>query len=360
MTETLVFITNVKSPYMYDIKHILALLTGLPYRFRYREKWVDPKLQGQSDSLVGRELLLVARDVSSNRLYPLRWANITDLQIIGDIYYFEYEVAEIAKYPDAPDAMQSCLNRFNDTLSESYPRLPAKVQEGREDTGLFAFECDIGPCGVDKSEGPEDIAWARAVRAIAEVAEYEGEEFIKIAAVAAIGGESSPVKDGHLLTNGNTSYQVRVLQYTPNPGTAPVSAHEIVLSGPDEHIRPIRDRRRVVGKYDLLKFEFRTSDVRAKTKTYLTIKSAPDPDYEQRELDLPLLLKPKHNWAHVLGLLLTGLGGIVLLLWSSLMEWVGGGPRVGLEELRDVVGIIMLIVSIVGARTWTSALGGRP
>ena len=50
MAETLIFITNVKSPYMYDIKHILALLAGLPYRFRYREQWVDPKLQGQSDS----------------------------------------------------------------------------------------------------------------------------------------------------------------------------------------------------------------------------------------------------------------------------------------------------------------------
>ena len=107
------FIINSIDPYCWDLNHILALPSGFVYRNRWLKKWIALDLQNEIKSLQSKRVLLILRDYENDELIPVRWGRIILAQLIGKVYYFEYQLEDIIDYDSDKSARDAQIQAFN-------------------------------------------------------------------------------------------------------------------------------------------------------------------------------------------------------------------------------------------------------
>lgn len=95
--RVLVAITGSQKPYVYDLPQILALPASLEFRFRYRDRWLDPEVRKQvNQSVTSEPILLVFWSQKTKRLIPLRWARLQSLVKYGPVTYCSFTLRSFA------------------------------------------------------------------------------------------------------------------------------------------------------------------------------------------------------------------------------------------------------------------------
>jgi len=291
----LLCIISAHIPYKYDLNSILALPDGAPYRARWREKWVQPELRARIQANNNsKKMLLILRDPESERLFPLRWVNITRAQKISTVYFFEYSLKEYVFYPDAEKACIDGIDAFNSAFRSHHQ----EYFVSNADSKLFVFESPIIP--EISNENAEDglTLWGRIVRTVSQIETLKGDEFLKIVSIEALGKKKEHVSNGYLQLNTKSLYSLSIFQLIPHPHSDPPPQHSLELRAPEEHITILRTRQVAVGKYDTLTFLFRTLNLPNGAPSFLDIKqisnmiSTDDPP----SIYLPVYVKRRMSW----------------------------------------------------------------
>jgi len=319
----LTFVISARLPYQYDIKNILALPSGLSYRTRWRERWVQPELRSSLDELTGGRALFMLRDPENERVYPLRYARVLSARKISEVYYFESSLSNLVVYPSAELAAAEYVDECNHRLAADHGNFGYGGPENGD--RRYVFRSDTDPACSDR-RGLDDLdAWGRVVQAIASVSAFAGDEFLRVVGIAELERSPRPVADGHIVLDAGVLYSLEVFQTVAPPHPKPPRAHDVQLLAPDEHISLLHSRQRAVGNYDALKFLFRTAELHRPELSFVEVQPLPPAHTENTQgrqpapsLYLPVHIAPKLTWLSA-ARLLVAVSSLVVFLFPEVL-----------------------------------------
>jgi len=345
MNDHYCFIINSIDPYCWDINHILALPSGFSYRNRWRQKWVDPSLVDNIQSLVSQRVLLILRDYDKDRLIPVRWGRISFAQRIGQVFYFEYDLENLVDYNADSNARTAEIDAFNRTFLERHPGMQRAV---RQDIAPSVFVSRVG--GTLRSAPDIDLdKWGSVVSAVGEVDAYKGVEFLKIVELSSSHRERVNIRESKYELKPNTVYEMRIFQLVPNPG-GEVQPHDIELNTLADQILVLRGQQRAVGLYDMLRFIFKVQDVRPGETSFVEVRHTPHPTRGESAIPsmyLPVAIKSQPRISYIIRLLVT----IVTLVFTFSPD-LFGVLSIDPETIRSIAIVLFILLVIGWRRVW--------
>lgn len=341
----LVMITNSIQPYCYDIAHVLGLPINFKHRFRYRDRWV--KLHENIGSLKSRPALLVLRDHDTGKLIPVRFVIIDTVVRVGDINYIDFRVQEYApveKLDEISIEIETWL------ASNTHANPPGQA------LSCLLFDAETieveGVVGSSKTDFYSE--WSMLLERLGKLECYKDFGFIRIIKVVDV---KQRVATASYDSSGEYSYKLRpnrlyfleAIQHTPwniNVTEAISQPYDVELKAEINEIDVLRKIQRVVGKYDLLRFIFKTPEGYKNRNSFLELES------KQEELStkfrLPALFLPvriEAPWSvRVIRWIRTTLEGLAILsviASNPLSAWLGAEA----EWVRVVALIVLVFVA---------------
>lgn len=260
-------------PYCFDLNEIMALPAGFRYRNRFDLQWIEPNLRQDPESLIGKRILIILRDVTNNRLVPVRWGKLFNVERVGKVALFEYHLDELVAYNNADNVrLQEIIDRTK-TFADNHAWLPGAAGQPLDKPSVF--ESTVG-AGLPVVDAANLTAWGNAVSALATAPVYEGIEFLKIVALRSADGSPAPVVNESFLVKPNSVYELKVFQHVPEPGQAEIPSHSLELNTFSGHVTALRSRLQAVGKYDMLTFVVKVLALSPGDQTAMEIPHMPD------------------------------------------------------------------------------------
>lgn len=333
--EHVCFIIHSHQPYCFDLNEMLALPSGLRYRNRFDNQWIQPNLRNGVENLIGERVLVILRDVENNTLIPVRWGAITIVQSIGKIVYFEYLLGDLVEYGTAANVRQQEILDRTATLSAEHGWLPGTAGQPMVDPSVFKSTAGSGFPTI----GAANLtAWGNAISAIATAPIYRDVEFLKIVDLVGPDGAEAEIINESYRVDRNTVYALRVFQHVPSPTMQSFPAHSIEVNTFSQHVVALRSKQRAVGKYDMLTFVLRVLNLGPGERTAMEIPHIPDIATNKQALTsiyLPLVVRP----ARPARLALTGLillASLVLMFFPTLTRLPG-------DLVRNVATVVFVL-----------------
>ncbi len=270
-----VMITNSIVPYCYDIGHVFGLPKGFSHRFRYRQRWI--KLKQDIRDIRGKDGVVVLRHFETGKLIPIRRVRFQDVVSIGDIHYIEFEVDDYLVEQEAHEVAEKVARQIR--------------EKSFANTGGASLEClvlEVADLGTKKGGISEEKAygvWTTTLRELGRFECYKDFGFLRIIGVrdakyvAAVVAKDETGKNSYHLKPGNL-YFLEVVQHIPweiEKTEAIVDPYEAELKAETGEILILRGVQRVVGKYDLLRFIFKTASGETRRQTFILKNALLDP-----------------------------------------------------------------------------------
>lgn len=294
VTAPVALVTNSIVPYCYDVAKLLALPTGLPYRFRYLKKWLSSNFPvGQ---LKGRDAVIVLRIFDTAQLIPVRFAKIMDVLVFGEIVHIEFFVEKYVAVEESGVVVKGMENALAGIQVQNIKK---------QDLAPLVFSIGNNRKRNESNKlcESENTDWDRIVSELGTLEAFSNYSFFKILSIKdSKGSEVSFVDDE---VRGKKAYSVRpvklyfveLLQKMPwNIDKSESIAKEFVvkLSCYDDGVTVKQAYQKVVGKYDLLRFSFRSALTHTKrySSLFLDIPQTEPPHLDESIAYLPLVLTP--------------------------------------------------------------------
>jgi len=343
----LAMITNSVPPYAYDVPRALGLPFGAVYRFRYHKKWIDQACDVRA--LGGEDAVIVLRDFERARFFPIRHASISRVMVLGEIRYIEFIVQNYG----APDHREVILREIADALAvrnaanspkqELCPlvvrigasaRAPQKRLAGEEESNLWdKIATEIGALEVFR-----DYSFFRALA----ISDSRGKSVPTIA--AEVSGKQA------FRLRPSTLYFLDVLQKVPFEleKTERITKPFVVqISSPEPQIAIVRGVEKVVGKYDLLRFAFRTvsTEGKAHAELQLETKEGQSVDAGAPFLRLSVTIIPSwRRWLVRGAQIAAAVTGGVAMVYATRWSEAWGVPA----DWFRVAGVLLLAFAVQG------------
>ena len=348
----IVMITNTIQPYCYDIAHVLGLPTNFSHRFRYLAKYI--KLSNDIKSIKGQDALIVLRNYETSDLIPVRYVNVEDVLTVGEINYIEFRMLDY--FPRA--MMQSASAIINGALE-------AKGFQNKRGEALecLVLELDGSLIGetVKKRIGNEHEKWGDILKEIGSLDCYKDYSFLKILHIrdikeipAAVSQDvtrkySFVLEPGHL-------YFLDVIQHVPwaiERGESIKIPYDVELKAETGEVVTLRKIQRVVGKYDLLRFIFKTPIGYKQRHTFLEVEDKQDSQSIKHGLPalfLPIRVEPPKwmKWVRWCRIILGFLAIIAVVASEPIARIISIGP--------DWIRSIALLLLILSTGKWDEAV----
>jgi hypothetical protein len=294
----IIMITNTIVPYCYDIAHILGLPSNLSHRFRYINKWIHPSVEMQK--LTGQDGLIVLRATSTGELLPIRCTKIGNVLTVGDINYIEFRLAHfLTAKEEATVALQ---------IGREISRLGFQNEGGKE-LECLVFELELANTEQNGKQSDHQ-KWSRILKKIGKFECYKDFGFLKIERVRDAGGTVAPTARDEtgkyaFLLKPSRLYFLDVIQHVPweiDETESINTPYDVELKAEKDEVVLLRKIQRVVGKYDLLQFVFKTPAGYAPKHTFLEVENKQGGEigkFGLPALFLPVLIEPP-SWMKIL------------------------------------------------------------
>lgn len=297
----LVLITNTIVPYCYDIAHVLGLPRNLSHRFRYLKRWIHPSVQ--IDKLKGQNGAIILRNSRTGEFVPIRRVTVESVLTVGDINYIEFRLGDFITEPEEANvkrAIQSALN----TLGFG--------NEGGRDLECLVFHVEGGSQDAVDKNGDEHAIWSRILKKIGQFKCYKDFGFLKIERIRDSNGEIAFTRQDEtgkhaFALEPSHLYFVDVIQHVPwevEKDESIETPYDVELKAEKDEVILIRRIQRVVGKYDLLQFAFKTPAGYAKKHSFLELENKQGGEIAKFGLPalfLPIIVEPP-SWMKILRL----------------------------------------------------------
>lgn len=344
----IVMVTNSIQPYCYDIAHVLGLPINFRHRFRYRDRWVV--LSQTIESLKCRPALLVLRDHDTGKFIPIRFVIIENVIRIGDINYIDFRVQEYAPV----ETLGKISNEIEKWLATKNHKNPPG-----EGLSCLLFDAETieaeGVGGNPKAEFYSE--WSALLERLGKLEYYKDFGFLRIVQVI---DSKREVATATCDATGEYSYKLRpdrlyfleAIQHIPSniEATESISKpYDVELKAETNEIDVLRRIQRVVGKYDLLRFIFKTPSGYKSRHSFLELESKQDEfSTKFRLLGLFVPVRIEAPWL-IRGIRwirrgLEGLAIVAIIGSNPLAIWLGAEA----EWIRAIA----LIVLVAAAGKW--------
>lgn len=341
-----VMITNTIVPYCYDIAHILGLPFWLSHRFRYRARWI--KLPYDVTGIKNRDGLIVLRNFRTGDLIPIRYVRIQNVLTVGDINYVEFQLRNYFPVRSTQRAREEIAQALR--------------KDGFENKGGEGLECLVFDVPWQR-EIEENENWDGILREIGGIHCYKDFGFLKVLHAREFNGRFAHVTQDEtgnysLALKPDTLYFLNVLQHVPWEIDKKESIdvlYDVELKAETDEVIVLRKIQRVVGKYDLLRFIFKTPSGYSTKHTFLEIENKQGGEvakYGLPALFLPIRVQPPRWMKVVLYLRIT-------LAVFAVFAVVGSEPlarKLGIGA--DWIRTLSLLVLVLATKKWDEAVVG--
>lgn len=346
-------ITNTILPYCYDIAHVLSLPPNFSHRFRYHSKWIHPDCD--INGLKGKETLLILRNRGTGELIPIRYAEVEDILTVGAIHYIEFRVSHYVSTADSVTVSQKVNQEF---LNAGFHN------KAGEDLNCLVLELDHKPLMNERGLSPETSrqAWGELLRQIGKLQCYKDYGFLKIIHVRnskgseAVARPDETGKYSYCLMPA-TLYYIDLIQQIPwelEQKESIEAPYDVELNAETDEIIVLRKLQRVVGKYDLLRFIFKTPSGHTRKHTFIEVQNKQGGEaakYGLPALFLPIRVEPTTLTKFVLigRLVIAGLAVAVLFGSESVATIFHIGP--------DWIRALALLTLVLATNKWDDFVG---
>jgi hypothetical protein len=353
----LLMITSAIAPYCYDVSVIVGLPTNLSHRFRYRGKWV--KLDRNIETVVGEEALIILRVQDTGDLIPVRFVLIENVRRIGDISFIEFHTLELCSV--------KTIHRASELVNKALRTRGYANIAGQD---LESLVLELEPRDAQELENlktdNEDEQWAEVVRKLGTLDCFRDFSFLRVLDMRDARGKTAPMKRGEsgqysFSLDPDRVYFLNVMQHVPwkiEETERIEKSYDVELDAETDEIVVLRKIQRVVGKYDLLRFIFKTPLAYETKHTYLELNNkqgVPLSEFSLPVLFLPLFIhlsgwRRRLIWVRRFAAVIASLGIIASAPLSRLLciptEWIW------------LVSLLVLVVSTNKADEFASAIVG--
>ena len=338
-------ITNTIVPYCYDIAHVLSLPTCFSHRFRYRAKWI--KLSCKTEDIKDMDGLVVLRNFETGNFVPVRYIQIEDVLSVGDINYIEFKVKDyfpVTKMQSVSEGIRTIL-----------------AQKGFESKGGHSLEClvleiDSKVIGETAKETTveEHEKWSEILQVIGEMDCYKDFGFLRVLHVrdskripaSAVQDETRKYS---FILKPNHLYFLDVIQHIPweLEKTESIKVpYDVELKAETDEVVVLRRIQRVVGKYDLLRFIFKTPSGYTTKHSFLEVENKQGGEiakYGLPALFLPIRIQPPKWLRGVLwSRICFGVLAVITIVVSERMARVIG---VGSDWIRASALLVLVLAT---------------
>lgn len=347
-----ILITNSKPPYCFDVSHVLALPEHFSHRFRYESRWLgDTEFKNAS----GCKGMIVLRDFETGGFLPIRLMTIQSVRTVGDIYYIEFR---LGSYCDVGERKRT-EQLITDRLAEKGVK-----NEGGEELAVLVIKVDATCLAEEEADKEVDHArWGPLVKALGNLACYREYSFFKILPLEDVSkkqARTAQSEKGEYVwkLQPGTVYFLHVIQHMPSEkerNGAIRNSFDVELRTESEDVQVLRRVQRVVGKYDLLRFIFKTPSTYLNKSSFLELQASQEgrgSEYALPAFFLPIEVGPTRLIRLLLGLrvLVTVLGLVGAFLAEEVADDVGAS-----EGVVRVVGILLVLA---GTGRFDETIGG--
>lgn len=337
-------ITNTIVPYCYDVPHILALPENLSHRFRYEKRWIDEP--ENIEKIKGKSGLVILRIFDTGELIPIRYVQIEDVIPFGDTYYIELRVKKFFNLAQC----ETLNNTLKKTLAKKgIQNLPLKPLQPL----IFEYEHF-----EDESKKSQEITtyqkWDRIVKLLGEIGCYKDYSFFNIFSIKDSKEMSATISQDEtgkhsLFLKPNCLYYLELIQKIPweiDKDESIEHPFNVELSSEPDKFVLLNKNKRVVGKYDLLRFSFKTAPSLDDSYSFLEIKSFMENSSYEFELPsffLPVVIQVP-RWRRIVTRFQVGF----LILFTSVFfmaDLIGCKIQIESEYIRSFALLFLIIFS---------------
>lgn len=302
--DVLYLFTSTWKPYIKDALDLLAMPSGLDYRFRYdvrhlRDDLFTNSSKTQLKNLNGLDIFLIHVQTKSKvqtttpppeiiESVPVRKAKVLEAKLVGDFVWIRFLLGEWVKYSEPKS---NSINPYHDTIREI---LPDDSKDKLATTAILAKRQNI-KCICSTLHENQDTVVANWSNLVSYIRNFEGHEnsiFLKFLKIQGIGDSNVQLPIdlgdnifGFKLDSGKT-FQIHLLQrYYEDNSEVPFS---LQVKTNENQIIHIKSSDQIQGKYDLLRFTLTSESLMRSQQTFLNIRPSED-------LFTTLISKPFYN-----------------------------------------------------------------
>jgi hypothetical protein len=306
--------------YRHDVLRAIAMPSGTRFHFRYELGLIPDGLQApiSRNEFKGEDLCLAYLDrTDPNRppeVIPCRAAKVVETKTIGDFCTIEFELSGFYLAPD--------LAAFNSQLSARTGYLPHWKDDGKL-SGHFCHQLDSNPASLRSTCDISD--WQELVKQLSNRKDFASEPFLYHVRGLYVPGQKDAIAPdaGIYRVKGGTSYEIRVIHYTPGETHDRVAVEDVnwlVADADPANISFITTTSLAIDSaYDEKKIRFRTLSATGRQDSVVSvfrrIGGAPSTTDATWDFDLQLGIRPRLVQGVFLAVLIA-LPSIVLI-WTD-------------------------------------------
>jgi hypothetical protein len=302
-------------------------------------------VSGPLNDISGREALLILRNYDNGEFIPIRFVVIDNVLQVGDINYVGFRARRY--FP------KTSRQRLTTIVEQKLVALGCQ-NIGRKSLGCLLFDVEIEGSMSNGTEEDEHSQWNTIVKEIGKLDCYKDFGFLRIVHVRDVNGRK-PITSRD--STGEFSYQLKpdkvyfleVVQHIPwdIDQTESIDVpYDVELKGEMDEITLLRRIQRVVGKYDLLRFIFKTPSTSVSKHSFLELENRQDK--ASTRYRLPALFIPVQidvpNWIifvkWVKGIVVA-IGILTFCLSGFIAEWLQWNPSL----IRDLALLSVIVAS---------------
>lgn len=345
----LVLITNSRVPYCFDVAHVLGMPLNLSHRFRYRKRWI-----ATDADLSQRKALVVLRDFDTGGFIPIRFAEIDDVLVIGDMVYLDFRLQGLLSAGET--------ERISVALSEAMKSRGFANTAGSHLETLVMEVPEVDSLAERPTKLADDaLRWNEVLVRLGQLECYKDYGFLRVLQIVNAAGRTANVtEDGsgryaYALAPG-TLYYLDVVQQTPwhvDDTEEIQTAYDVELVAESDEVVLLRKVQRVVGKYDLLRFIFKTPYAYGARHTFLELTDrqvGAGAQFRLPTLFLPVFVQPTGKMQLVMWVRrVAGVASIATFIASGVLA-----PHLGSNP--ELVRTVSLLVLVIASQRWEDAI----
>lgn len=317
--ELTLFSSDSSGQYKKDIYNVIAAPYNSKYRFRYRSKYIEPKLHTKlsNNSLVGTKVLIAFRTNSDKDsiepfVVPIRWGVINKTYFNNEICVIDFN---IKGYPEFNQDYKTASNS-KESNSAYTKKLFAK--EGINNKYVLDYVLNIVSHSEDDFARQESL-WISIIGALKHHAPFINTSFFRTVLPA----KSNTFADS-LILKGSQYKEIEIWHFCSEDSKSKISNVEIQCN--TNYLNPVSgDKDQIECRYDRVNYGFQAVKGKKGLKSQIVFKITSL--NEKRELDydtetkicVPVVLKTK-ILKKIIQAFLSFLGSGRIVAFSTLMS----------------------------------------
>lgn len=348
--QILYLFTSTHENYINDALDLLALPSGLNYRFRYDVRHLPSDLfhdtnKTQLKDLNGKNAYLIHAHVNFENLsqskypailelVPIRKAKVIEAKLVGDFVWLHFSLAEWVEY-SVPKS--SNLNPYHETIKDI---LPDNSKDFLVVTAVLQTNKNI-TCICPTLHEDQDLVisnWSNLISYVQSFDEHKNSIFLKFLKIQSSGETDVKLPTnlgdntfGFELDSGKT-FQIHILERYYKKNSEVPFLLEVKTN--ENQIIHIKSSDQVQGKYDILRFTITSDLLMRSQQSFLNILPS-------SKLSTTLISKPFYN--------IKIKPNTTQLIRSALIIISGISIAAVSTDFKEILGNYSTLLSIFGA-----------